>query len=160
MNITDKQAVEAAEVLRGYCKQNAASCTCILDDENTGGCFCEGKIPEDWIVPTLPAEPAPAEPDEPYLCKLFGAGVGERFDVLHPDGTTRLENVWITSDGMPVIDEPGDVRELGAGAFADLIEIAAKHPDRIRRKPKVVLTEDDKVIVRRPGKRKDDRRGD
>jgi len=156
VNITDKQAVEAARMLREYCcnfgDSCGSECPCVF---NNRGKVCNvetGATPDKWHIPTLPAEPEPPEPDKPYLCKLLGVGVGERFDVLREDGSVWLENVWVAKNSSPytVDAENEDCSSMiETWAFADLIEIAAKHPDRIRRKPKVVLSEDDKAVVRR-----------
>ena len=156
MNITDKQAVEAAGVLREYCRnfgdRCGNECPCVF---NYRGKVCNvetGATPDKWHIPTLPAEPEPAEPDKPYLCKLFGVGVGDRFDVLLEDGAVWLKNVWVAENGVPhiVSAENEDCSSMiMTPTFADLLKIAVKHPDRIRRKSRVVLSEDDKAIVRR-----------
>jgi len=43
----------------------------------------------------------------------------------------------------------GDSWPLDTWAWVYIIEVAGKHPDRIIRKPKIVLTDDDKAVVRR-----------
>jgi len=43
----------------------------------------------------------------------------------------------------------GDSWPLDTWAWVYIIEVAGKHPDRIRRKPKIVLTDDDKAIAKR-----------
>ena len=150
MNITDKQAVEAAEALRAYCSSFGDccdnSCACVFNGYSC--CIGDGRLPHGWDFPPIPAEPEPSEPDEPHLCKLFGVGVGERFDVLRRDGTIWLKDVWVSDVGLPFIDTGNGAVSLEVWGFSDIIEIAAKHPDRIRRKPKVMLTEVDKVNAR------------
>ena len=150
MNITDKQMLAGVADVQEGCRERLCN-ECTL---YTAGLSCgvARSNPVCWTVPALTADPKPAEPDEPYLCKLFGVGVGERFDVLRADGSGQLENVWVAENGVFYVvsaenEACSDMVETWA--FADLIEIAAKHPALIRRKPKVVLSEDDKVIVRR-----------
>ena len=150
MNITDKQILAGVADIQEGCRERMChECTLY-----TAGLSCgvARSNPVGWTVPALTADPKPAEPDEPYLCKLFGVGVGERFDVLREDGTVWLKSVWIATNGaIYVVSTENEACSdmVETWAFADLIEIADKHPDRIRRKPRVVLTEDNKVIVRR-----------
>ena len=152
MNITDKQAVEAAGVLREYCRnfgdRCGNECPCVF---NYRGEVCNvetGATPDKWHIPTLPAEPEPPEPDKPYLCKLFGVGVGERFDVLWEDGSVWIKDVRVSDAGGLFGTTRSAEEMLNSWVWAGIIEIADKHPDRIRRKPKAVLTEDGKAIVR------------
>ena len=150
MNITDKQAVEAAGVLITHCY--GTICAECMWHKGSPDCMLRSSTPRSWAIPTLPAEPAPAEPDKPHLCEILGVVPGERLDVLREDGSVWLENVWVAENGIPYVvsAENEDCSSMiDTWAFADVIEIAAKHPDRIRRKPKIVLTDDDKAVVRR-----------
>ena len=151
MNITDKQMLADMENIIEACKERRCE-ECIMRPSGKAYCAVTDATPQNWEMPATIPSPAPPEPDEPHLCKLFGVGVGERFDVLREDGTVWLKNVWVAENGIPYVvsAENEDCSSMiDTWAFADVIEIAAKHPDRIRRKPKAVLTEDDKAVVRR-----------
>ena len=148
MNITDKQMLADMENIIEACKERRCE-ECIMRPSGKAYCAVTDATPQNWELPALPAEPESNEPEEPYLCKLFGVGVGERFDVLREDGTVWMEDIWLSAAGMLLVNALGCGGGIETWALADIIEIADKHPDRIRRKPKVALTEDDKVIVRR-----------
>ena len=97
MNITDKQFLAAAGTVTDACNERKCA-HCPLGDENAN-CTINGHSPDNWGVPSIPAEPEPTEPSEPHLCKLFGVGVGERFDVLWGDGLVWIGEVWAKREG-------------------------------------------------------------
>jgi len=146
VNITDKQMLADMENIIEACKERRCE-ECIMRPSGKAYCAVTDATPQNWEIPATMSEPEPAEPDKPYLCKLFG--VGDRFDVLREDGSVWREDIWLSAAGMLLVNVQGCDRMIECWAFADIIEIAAKHPDRIRRKPKIVLTDDDKAIVRR-----------
>ena len=146
VNITDKQAVEAAEALIAHCY--ATICAECMWHKGASDCMFQRHMPRSWAIPALPAEPEPEEPNKPNLCKILKVDVGEEFDVRLAEGGRTIHRLRITEDGIPeqfiVICEKWELFR----SLTVLLEIIAR-PSCIIRKPKIVLTDDDKAIVRR-----------